>query len=201
MGEDVYPNDQNDLKSIRAATEASIENKLLQRFPEKTNTKQKVLDRDYENSCRDKEKLKNIHKTKIYDLRIIFAWISMTLVIFCTCLLFFLLFAQGLGCISLQALKSITNTLIGLSSGLILGFFLDYFVIERREYKVFRILAPVILSISLLGITIKRTYVGVYDFNLDNNIIITVIISFIVNIIGLLAAVFFWLYPQKNNTK
>ncbi|MEG0025528.1 MAG: hypothetical protein RR719_09325, partial [Akkermansia sp.] len=101
-------------------------------------------------------------------------------------------------CISLQALRCITNALCGLSLGIIFGFFMDYYIINNDKYKVFRLIAPVFFIVLQIALTIKRKYDGVYPFHLDTSIINTVVISFIVNIIGLLAIVFLWLYPKKE---
>ncbi|MEG2236398.1 MAG: hypothetical protein RRY13_01915 [Akkermansia sp.] len=193
--------DVDDEKNISATIDANFdENQVLANLANLDNvkTKQKVLDEDADESAKEKKRAKNNHRINIYAMRIVFAWISMLLVIACTCMLFFVLLAQGLECISLQALRCITNALCGLSLGIIVGFFMDYYIINNDKYKVFRLIAPVVFIVLLIALTIKRKYDGVYPFHLDTSIINTVVISFIVNIIGLLAIVFLWLYPKKE---
>lgn len=48
---------------------------------------------------------------------------------------------------------------------------------------------------------LEKSYDGVFHFELSDSIMNTVIISFIVNIIGLLAIVFWWLYPKKDKER
>lgn len=188
----------DDDKNISATIDANFDKKLILGDLDNVKTKQKVLDEDADESAKEKKRAKNNHRINIYSMRIVFAWISMLLVIGCTCMLFFVLLAQGLGCVSLQALRCITNALWGLSAGIAFGFFIDYYIINNDKYKVFRLIAPVFFIILLIALTIKRKYDGVYSFHLDTSIINTVVISFVVNIIGLLAIVFLWLYPKKE---
>ncbi|WP_297602981.1 hypothetical protein [uncultured Akkermansia sp.] len=198
MSEELPLDDREDDKNLGVSIDANFDSKLLKEYPEQVRTTQKVLDEDYEASCKQKELHKNKHIEQIYDLRICFAWISMILVIVCTCLLFVLLFSQGMKCISLQTIRGILSVLVCSSIGFIVAIIFKNMPRFKDYSKVMKLVFTLLCGTLGLGFSLRENYDGVFHFELSNSIMNTVIISFIVNIIGLLTIVFWWLYPKKD---
>lgn len=201
MSEELPLNDREDDKNLGVSIDANFDRKLLTENPEQVRTKQRVLDKDWEESRKEKERQKNKHRGQVYDLRICFAWISMLLVVACTCLLFIILFSQGMKCISIQTIRVILNVLACSSIGFIIAVFIENMPVTKDEFKWMKLVFPLFTGTIGLSFSLKKQYDGVFYFELSDSIMNTVIISFIVNIIGLLSIVFWWLYPKKEREK
>lgn len=201
MSEELSLDDREDDKNLGVSIDASFDHILLAEHPKQVRTKQKVLDKDWEESSKEKERQKNKHKVQVYDLRICFAWISMILVIVCTCLLFVILFSQGMKCISLQTIRGILNVLSCGSIGFITAVIFETIPWFKDVHKLTRLIYTILCGTVGLCFSLKKSYDGVFHFELSDSIMNTVIISFIVNIIGLLAIVFWWLYPKKDKER
>lgn len=73
--------------------------------------------------------------------------------------------------------------------------------VTKDEFKWMKLVFPLFTGTIGLSFSLKKQYDGVFYFELSDSIMNTVIISFIVNIIGLLSIVFWWLYPRKEREK
>lgn len=70
MSEELPLDDREDDKNLGVSIDASFDHILLAEHPKQVRTKQKVLDKDWEESRKEKERQKNKHKVQVYDLRI-----------------------------------------------------------------------------------------------------------------------------------
>ncbi len=173
-------------QDLSPAIEADFEKRLKNTSSVKNpKYNHKISDQEWES----RQKNKTRHIAKVYDLRIYFAWIAMSLVIICTTLLFVILFAQGMQCISMQTIRAILYVGIGAIIGFSAGSILDEMPLFDKNKPCKYILSIFLAGVGLI-VSLKKNHEGVYPFYLDVSVLKTVIISFIVNIIGLLSIVF-----------